>query len=98
MDRNDKVKVRYEKVRESLVKRLREKYDRVLPLDEMLSDRWKKAKLLGFGEGTSVCVYGKPKIGKNVWVGHSLFCARASPFGDRDAGEKIAQIVERELT
>jgi len=73
MDRSDKMKIGYEKARESLVERLREEYDRVLPLDEMLSDRWKKAKLLGFGEGTTVYenvyIYGRPKIGKNVWIG-----------------------------
>ena len=51
----------------------RKKWDRVLPLDEMLLDRWKKAKHLGFGEGSSVyehvLVYGKPRVGKNVWIG-----------------------------
>ncbi|VVB68327.1 2,3,4,5-tetrahydropyridine-2,6-dicarboxylate N-acetyltransferase [Candidatus Norongarragalina meridionalis] len=51
----------------------RKKWDRVLPLDEMLLDRWLKAKQLGFGEGSSVyehvLVYGKPKVGKNVWIG-----------------------------
>lgn len=49
------------------------KWDRLLPVDEMLADRWKKAKLVGSGRGTSIyessLIYGKPKIGKNVWIG-----------------------------
>jgi acetyltransferase-like isoleucine patch superfamily enzyme len=63
----------YERVQIELAGVLKKKHDRILPLDEMLSDRWKKAELLGFGEGTSVYenvyVYGSPKVGKNVWVG-----------------------------
>lgn len=50
-----------------------EKWERVLPLDEMIADRWKKSELLGFGQGTNIYenayVYGKPKVGKNVWIG-----------------------------
>ncbi|WP_106793789.1 DapH/DapD/GlmU-related protein [Aquimarina sp. Aq78] len=48
-------------------------YNRVLPIGELLSDRWEKAKYLGFGEGTSIydsaVVMGEVKIGKNTWVG-----------------------------
>jgi acetyltransferase-like isoleucine patch superfamily enzyme len=66
-------KKRQERIREEMAKQMREKYDRMLPLDEMLSDRWNKAELLDFGEKTSVYenvyVYGKPSVGKNVWVG-----------------------------
>ncbi len=49
------------------------KWSRFLPLDEMLGDRWKKASLLQFGKGTSVYenvyVYGKPTVGRDVWIG-----------------------------
>jgi acetyltransferase-like isoleucine patch superfamily enzyme len=66
-------KAKYESIREEQARLLKNKYNRVLPLDEMLSDRWKKSTLLGFGEGTSVYenvyVYGEPKVGKNVWIG-----------------------------
>ena len=66
-------KAKYENIREEQAKLMKNKYNRVLPLDEMLSDRWKKCSLLGFGEGTSiyenVYVYGEPKVGKNVWIG-----------------------------
>lgn len=49
------------------------KYKRVLPLNELLTDRWEKAKYLGFGEGTSVydssTIFGEVKVGKNNWIG-----------------------------
>jgi acetyltransferase-like isoleucine patch superfamily enzyme len=73
MSASAKAKVNHEKLRDKMATQMRMKYDRMLPLDEMLLDRWKKAELLGFGEQTSVYenvyVYGKPKVGKNVWVG-----------------------------
>ena len=66
-------KEKYETIREKQAKLMKSKFNRVLPLDEMLSDRWKKSAFLGFGEGTSiyenVYIYGEPKVGKNVWVG-----------------------------
>ena len=73
MSASAKTKGNHEKLREKIATQMREKYDRVLPLDEMLLNRWKKAEFLGFGEQTSVYenvyIYGKPKVGKNVWVG-----------------------------
>ena len=40
---------------------------------DILFDRWERAKLLGFGEGTSIydsCVIlGDVKVGKNTWIG-----------------------------
>ena len=49
------------------------KFDRLLPIDEMLLDRWRKAELVGCGKNTSVyehsLIFGKPKIGKCVWIG-----------------------------
>jgi acetyltransferase-like isoleucine patch superfamily enzyme len=63
----------YENVRERIARFMMEKWNRTLPLDEMMADRWKKARILGLGEGTSVYensyIYGKPKIGKDVWIG-----------------------------
>jgi acetyltransferase-like isoleucine patch superfamily enzyme len=50
-----------------------DKYNRSLPFNEELFDRWKKAEKLNFGEGSSIYdssfVFGKPKVGKNVWIG-----------------------------
>jgi acetyltransferase-like isoleucine patch superfamily enzyme len=53
--------------------RLKKQYNRTLPLNEMISDRWEKAKYLNFGKGTSVydssLVFGNVKVGKNTWIG-----------------------------
>ncbi len=47
--------------------------NRSLPFADLLFDRWERAKLLGFGEGTSIYdsshVFGDVKIGKNTWIG-----------------------------
>jgi len=53
--------------------RMKKKYKRVLPLNELISDRWEKALYLGFGEGTSIydssVVIDEVKVGKNTWIG-----------------------------
>ncbi|MGH3131366.1 MAG: acyltransferase [Gaiellaceae bacterium] len=52
---------------------MRERWDRDLPLDELLFDRWERARALGFGEGTSLYhssyVYGDVKVGRDTWIG-----------------------------
>ncbi len=52
---------------------LRERWDRDLPLDELLFDRWERARELGFGEGTSIYhssyVYGDVRVGRGTWIG-----------------------------
>ncbi|MEZ4938238.1 MAG: acyltransferase [Crocinitomicaceae bacterium] len=59
--------------REVLDKAFLDQFDRSLPFNEVLFDRWERAKALNFGEGTSiydnVLVFGKPTIGKDVWIG-----------------------------
>lgn len=54
----------------------REKFNRVLPFGDYFSDRWEKARYLGFGEGTSiydnVVVIGDVKVGKNTWIGPNV--------------------------
>ncbi|MBK7360116.1 MAG: acyltransferase [Saprospiraceae bacterium] len=49
------------------------KFNRTLPFNELLIDRWEKAKFMGFGEGTSIydnsLVFGNVKVGKNTWIG-----------------------------
>jgi len=49
------------------------KYNRYLPLNELLIDRNKKAKLLRFGAGTTIHdsshVYGDVTVGENTWIG-----------------------------
>jgi carbonic anhydrase/acetyltransferase-like protein (isoleucine patch superfamily) len=42
-------------------------------LEELLFDRWERARWLGFGEGASIhhnsYVYGDVRVGKQTWVG-----------------------------
>jgi acetyltransferase-like isoleucine patch superfamily enzyme len=52
---------------------IRQRWQRDLPFEELLFDRWERAKSLGFGEGTSVYhnsyIYGDVQVGKNTWIG-----------------------------
>ena len=52
---------------------MRARWNRDLPLDEMLFDRWERARALGFGEGTSIYhnsyVYGDVRVGEHTWIG-----------------------------
>lgn len=59
----------YKKLRDTM----RHNWKRDLPFEEMIFDRWERAKSLGFGEGSSIYhnsyVYGDVSVGKNTWVG-----------------------------
>ncbi len=52
---------------------MRRRFNRDLPLGELVFDRWERAQSLGFGEGTSIYhnsyVFGEVRIGQNTWVG-----------------------------
>ena len=52
---------------------MRETYDRDLPLEELLFDRWERARALGFGEGASIYhnsyIYGRVSAGAGTWIG-----------------------------
>jgi acetyltransferase-like isoleucine patch superfamily enzyme len=56
-----------------LQKQKKVKFDRYLPLNELLIDRSKKAELLKFGKGTTIHdsshVYGDVTVGENTWIG-----------------------------
>ena len=60
----------------SLRDKKKKKFNRVLPFGDYFSDRWEKAKYLGFGEGSSVydnvVVIGNVKVGKNTWIGPNV--------------------------
>lgn len=53
--------------------KLRTQFQRDLPFDEMLFDRWEHARSLGFGDGTSIYhnsyVFGDVQVGTNTWIG-----------------------------
>ncbi|MDQ1911290.1 acyltransferase [Paenibacillus sp. GD4] len=48
-------------------------WNRVLPTNELLFDRWAKARYIGAGDGTSIydssMILGEVQIGENTWVG-----------------------------
>ncbi|MEP7081610.1 MAG: acyltransferase [Chloroflexota bacterium] len=52
---------------------MRTRFQRDLPLEELLGDRWERARSLGFGEGSSIYasayVYGEVQVGERTWVG-----------------------------
>ncbi|GAB6057106.1 acyltransferase [Desulfonatronum parangueonense] len=54
-------------------KHVNERWKRTLPFGEYIVDRWEKARLLGFGEGTSIydsaLVFSDVTVGKNTWIG-----------------------------
>lgn len=56
-----------------LRQRMRERWNRDLPLEELLFDRWERAQSLGFGPETSIYhnsyVYGDVKVGAHTWIG-----------------------------
>lgn len=51
-------------------------HNRVLPFGDYFSDRWEKAKFLGFGEGSSiydnVVILGNVKVGSHTWIGPNV--------------------------
>jgi len=61
------------KLKNSMHSEFFKNYNRSLPFADILFDRWERAKLLGFGEDTSIydnCVIlGNVKVGKNTWIG-----------------------------
>lgn len=58
---------------QSLRQQMNERWNRDLPLEEILFDRWERARHLGFGERSSIyhssLVYGKVTVGADTWIG-----------------------------
>lgn len=52
---------------------LRDLFDRSLPMQDAIMDRWERAESLGFGPGSSVynscAIFGDVTVGENTWVG-----------------------------
>ena len=52
---------------------VRKRWGRILPFADYVVDRWEKASLAGFGEGSSVydscLILGDVKVGTNTWIG-----------------------------
>lgn len=70
---NENLFKQFQTLYQSLDNAFIEQFNRSIPLEETLIDRWERAKKLGFGEGSSVYssafVFGKCKVGKNCWIG-----------------------------
>ncbi len=73
---NDRLKSHYEElnlIHQEFSKAFKKQFDRSIPLNEELLDRWERAKQLEFGENTSIYdsafVFGNPSVGKDVWIG-----------------------------
>ena len=58
---------------ESLRAETRDRWKRDLPFEELLFDRWERARSLGFGERTSIYhnsyIFGNVKVGEDTWIG-----------------------------
>lgn len=65
----EKIRKLYAALRDEMQK----KWKRDLPFEELLFNRWDRAKQLGFGEGASIYhnsyVYGDVQVGENTWIG-----------------------------
>ena len=52
---------------------MRARWHRDLPLEELVFDRWERARSLGFGEDASIYhnsyVYGEVQVGTKTWIG-----------------------------
>lgn len=55
---------------------MRDRFNRHVSIQDLLSDRWETAKFYGFGEGAScynnVLILGDVKVGKNTWIGPNV--------------------------
>jgi len=53
--------------------RLRKEFQRSLPFQDAMFDRWERARQLGFAEGASIynssAVFGDVKVGLQTWIG-----------------------------
>lgn len=52
---------------------LRSRFDRSLPLQDAMFDRWERARALGFGDGASIynsaIIFGDVRVGVSTWIG-----------------------------
>lgn len=59
----------YEKREEQL----KDTFDRSLPFQDAMFDRWERARRLGFGDGANIynsaCIFGRVGVGRSTWIG-----------------------------
>jgi acetyltransferase-like isoleucine patch superfamily enzyme len=55
---------------------MKQRFDRHVPLGDLLTDRWERAAFLGWGEGTScydnVLILGDVTVGRHCWIGPNV--------------------------
>lgn len=55
------------------IRQMQQRFQRSLSFGDTVVDRWEKARLLGFGEGSSVydsaLVFGDVTVGEHTWIG-----------------------------
>ena len=69
-----------DKLLQNLIKKLRlqmkDKFNRHVSIQDLLSDRWETAEFYGFGKGSScynnVLILGDVKVGRNTWIGPNV--------------------------
>lgn len=73
---DEKLLALYEQIKELrglLESEFKSRFNRSLPWNELVFDRWERAKSLGFGSGTSIydstLVFGNVQVGENTWIG-----------------------------
>ena len=70
---NDALRIELQQLQAAMQQDMRERWNRDLPFDELLFDRWERAKTLGFGERSSIhqssYVYGDVHVGEHTWIG-----------------------------
>jgi acetyltransferase-like isoleucine patch superfamily enzyme len=54
---------------------IRQRWNRAVPFGDLVTDRWERARALGFGEGASIydsaLVIGDVRVGERTWIGPS---------------------------
>ena len=63
---------------------LQKNFQRSLPFQECVMDRFERAKMLNFGENTSIYnssfVFGEVRVGKNTWIGPNTILDGSGEF------------------
>lgn len=69
MSEQEKIRALYQALRQDM----RAQWNRTLPFDELLFDRWELARHLGFGDGASIYhnsyVFGDVRVDAKTWIG-----------------------------
>lgn len=71
--KESKLYIKLKNLNKELQGDFKEKWNRSLPFNELLSNRWERAGFLKFGLNTSIYdnsyVFGDVKVGENTWIG-----------------------------